>query len=159
MNIALKRHGQVILWIAGFLAVSWGIGQFTRDDVDTWYRGLLKPDLNPPDLVFPIVWTTLYVLMAISGWILWNRRHHPEGKLCLTLFVMQTLINWAWSFLFFELHLLGFSFAWILGLILLMAVLILKSWTHARTASLLLFPTLLWISFASYLNGSIWLLN
>lgn len=159
MNMALNKYGRLALWIAVYVTVGWLIGRTTMDNVQTWYPTLAKPPLNPPDIVFPIVWTSLYVMMAIAGCTLWSRRTLPQGKLCVTLFGIQTLMNWLWSFIFFEWHLLGLAFGWIIVMIALTVILIKTSWTHARPAAILLIPYLLWISFASYLSGSIWFLN
>ncbi len=157
MNMALNKYSSLVLWIGLYVSVSWVIGRVTLDDVQTWYPNLLKPPLNPPDLAFPIVWTTLYVMMAITGWMIWQRR--PHLKSVALLFAIQTMLNWAWSFVFFEFHLLGAAFAWIAVMVVLTAILICKLWSPLRTAAILLLPYLLWISFASYLSGSIWILN
>lgn len=159
MNIALHKHGRLALWIATYLCVGWIIGRMTNDDVQGWYRTLEKPALNPPDIVFPLVWTTLYVMIAIAGYKLFEHRKSPTGKTCCTLFVIQTILNWLWSFVFFEWHLLGLAFGWILVMVVLVAALILKASGHIRIAAYLLVPYLFWIAFASYLSGSIWLLN
>lgn len=157
MNIALNKYGSLVLWIALYVSVGWIIGRVTMNDVQTWYPGLLKPPLNPPDLVFPIVWTSLYVMMAITGWMIWQRRSHLRS--IALLFGIQTLLNWAWSFVFFEFHLLGPAFAWIVVMIVLTVALIYKLWNPLKPAAILLIPYLLWISFAFYLSGSIWILN
>jgi tryptophan-rich sensory protein len=155
------RHprAQLAFWIIAYMAIGSLIGNLTAADVSGWYKTLEKPSFNPPNLAFPIVWTTLYIFMGIAGWRLWSRRHSPEGKLSFTLFCAQSLLNWGWSFVFFTAHLLGLAFGWILVLIALVAVLILKAWDVDRTSALLLFPYLLWISFASVLSGTIWVLN
>ena len=157
--MALNKYGQIALWIIVYVGVGWFIGRATSGDIQNWYPSLIKPALNPPNLVFPIVWTSLYVMMAIAGWTLWTRRHSINGHLCLKLFALQTGMNWLWSFIFFEWHLLGLAFGWIVTMIVFAVVLILKAQTHAKPAAILLIPYLLWISFASYLSGSIWLLN
>lgn len=160
MNALLKHpRAQLALWILVYMAIGSLIGRLTAEDVDGWFRTLEKPSFNPPDIAFPIVWTTLYILMAIAGWRLAARRYTPEGKLAFVLFGIQSVLNWAWSFVFFTAHLLGLAFGWILALIAVVAVLILKAWDVDRVSALLLFPYLLWISFASALSGTIWLLN
>lgn len=159
MNLLLRSYGRLTIWIIGFLAISWLIGHINSDDIVGWYKGLEKPDITPPNLVFPLVWTTLYIMLAVAGYFLARKRDSQIGQLCFALFWVQMLMNWMWSVIFFEWHLLGFSFGWILFLILLVAVLILKAWDHDRKAALLMLPYLLWLAFASYLNGTIWLLN
>lgn len=152
-------RARLALWILAYMAIGSLIGRLTAADVDVWYKTLEKPSFNPPDIAFPVVWTILYILMGIVGWRLWQERRSPEGKLCFVLFAVQSVLNWGWSFVFFSAHLLGLAFGWILALIAVVAVLILKAWSLDRTVSLLLFPYLLWISFASTLSGMIWLLN
>jgi tryptophan-rich sensory protein len=159
MNIALHKHGRMALWIATYLFVGWMIGRATSDNVQGWYQGLNKPELNPPDFVFPVVWTLLYVMIAVAGAKLFEYRKSPEGRVCCTLFVIQTAMNWLWSFIFFEWHMLDVAFGWILALVLVVAVLILKASSHVRIAAYLLVPYLFWIAFASYLSGFIWLNN
>ncbi len=160
MNGLLKHpRVQLALWIITYMLIGSLIGRLTGPDVDGWYRTLEKPSFNPPDLAFPIVWTILYIFMGIAGFKLSLKRHTQEGKLCFVLFCAQSLLNWGWSFVFFSAHLLGLAFGWILALIAVVAVLILKAWDVEKTASILLFPYLLWISFASVLSGTIWVLN
>ena len=158
-NLLRHPRAQLAFWIIAYMAIGSLIGNLTAADVSGWYKTLEKPSFNPPNLAFPIVWTTLYIFMGIAGWRLWSRRYSPEGKLSFALFCAQSLLNWGWSFVFFTAHLLGLAFGWILILIALVAVLILKAWDVDRTSALLLFPYLLWISFASVLSGTIWVLN
>lgn len=152
----LKPYVTLPLWIALYLIVAGIIGNMTRDEIPNWYQGLAKPDLNPPDWVFPIVWTTLYIMIAIAGWRIWQNRNSGNGKILLSLFAVQTVMNWIWSYLFFDFHWLGISFGWIIGLVICVAALIYRS---DRINKALLIPYLLWISFASYLNFMIWQLN
>lgn len=159
MNIALNKYGQIALWIVVYVCVGWAIGRGTSEGIQTWYPDLVKPALNPPNLAFPIVWTSLYVMMAIAGWTLWTRRHAENGQLCVKLFAAQTAMNWIWSFIFFEWHMLGLAFGWILVMIALTVLLIFKAKDHAKPVSILFLPYLVWISFASYLSGMIWFLN
>ena len=152
----MKKYLSLALWIAVFMGVGKFIGDMTRDEIPGWYEGLQKSSLNPPDITFGIVWTILYILIAIAGWRLWQQRRSENGKCLMTLFAVQTFVNWAWSYVFFYYHLLGLGFIWIVALIALVAVLIYKS---DRINRLILAPYLLWISFAAYLNFTIWQLN
>jgi len=152
----IKYYLSAALWILIYLGVASVIGNVTREQIPDWYALLRKPPLNPPDFVFPIVWTILYVMIAIAGWRLCRA---SSDKKIIILFAVQTLMNWAWSFFFFKYHLLGFSFAWILALIGIVCWLIVSIRKSDRVSALLLIPYLLWISFAAYLNGMIWHLN
>lgn len=155
---SLKSYLFPALWIVIFLLIASIIGDMTRFEIPDWYRSLSKPLLNPPDIVFPIVWTSLYIMLAITGWRLWRDRKTNAPK-AFPLFAVQMLMNWAWSYFFFKFHMLGFSFVWILGMVALLVCLILTIRHNDRVATIFLLPYLLWISFASYLNGMIWYLN
>lgn len=159
MNILLSNKGRLALWIVAFLSIGAVIGHLTAGDVASWYRTLNRPSFTPPNLVFPLVWVCLYVCLATVGWRLSNHLDVSPGKLCFSLFGVQMVMNWGWSFLFFKFHLTGAAFAWILIMIALTATLILKSWDLDRIAAILLGPYLLWIGFASALCGMIWVLN
>lgn len=154
----LKPYFSLLLWIVVYLGVASVIGNVTKVELPDWYATLVKPALNPPNMIFPIMWTTLYIMMAIAGWRIWARRQVIDNKI-VPLFAVQTLVNWAWSFFFFKYHMLGFSFGWLLLLVALVAWLICLLWKNDRIAAYLLIPYLGWISFASYLNGMIWHLN
>lgn len=145
------------LWIGAFETVSFTIGRVTQPGVEGWYTGLVPPPLTPPNIVFPIVWTTLYAMLAVAGWILWTRRE--QDRRLLNLFAVYMIMNWGWSFLFFSLHWLFISFAWIVALNLVSLVLIVAAWRTARPAAWLIIPTMVWTCFAAYLAGGYWLLN
>ena len=159
MREKIRQYISLTLWIAVYLIIAGIIGDMTRHEIPGWYTNLIKPPLNPPDFIFPIVWTLLYIMIAIAGWRIWQLRSQPYGKAFLGLFALQTLMNWVWSYLFFDYHWLGFSFIWILGLVACVAFLISWLWARHRITALILIPYLTWIAFASYLNGMIWYLN
>jgi tryptophan-rich sensory protein len=125
-----------------------------------WYAALVKPALTPPDWIFPVVWTVLYAMIAVAGWLLWrHRKADPSGLLIVGLWVLQLALNAAWSWIFFGLHLTGLAlleiavlFGTILGVVLLAR-------KTSRTASLLMTPYLAWVGFAIWLNFGIWRLN
>ncbi len=159
LKTSYKTYFSLFLWVAAYLAVAAVIGNMTRSEIPGWYAGLAKPALNPPDFIFPIVWTTLYIMMATCGFRLWRGRGQESGRLLFGLFAVQTVMNWAWSYFFFDFHRLDLSFFWIIGLDLVVAALIALAWKRDRVSALLLMPYLVWILFASYLNGMIWTLN
>jgi len=146
------------LWILVFQVIGWAIGLLTRQNMD-WYDTLIKSPFNPPDIVFPIVWSTLYALLALAGWLVWNARKKPGGNQALNLYWMQMFLNWGWTFIFFEFHLVMLGFFWILGLLVAMIAFVIAAWDVEKRAAFLLAPTVLWGSFAAYLNYSIWILN
>ena len=148
---------QTVLWMITFLVISYLIGQVTRANME-WYHGLSKAPFTPPDMVFPIVWSSLYLMLAGVGAGLWRKRTTPRGRFVLALFAAYMLVNWAWSFLFFAAHWITFSFYWIIFSDMLLAgvIYILCQRRHVLIA-LMLLPTFLWGVFAAYLNGYIML--
>lgn len=160
MNIFLNRDGQLALWVLSFLGLSWIAARSTSESVSGWYSLLEKPFLTPPDIIFPIVWTFLYVLIAAAGWLLWRERNNSAHSLhLLFLFALQAMMNWGWSFIFFTLHLLGFAVIWIFALIACVVLLILGARKAERRVTILLIPYLVWLAFAAYLSAGIWFLN
>ena len=153
----MKKYLAPALWIVAFQAIAGVIGYVTRDNMD-WYDTLAKSVLTPPDIAFPIVWTILYVLLALAGWMMWSyRKTHGEA---FRLYWMQMLLNWGWSFVFFAAHLVFIGFLWILALNVAMAAFMAVAWRDGlKKPALLVLPTFLWGSFAAYLNYAIWVLN
>lgn len=132
----------------------------TTPKIPTWYAGLAKPGWTPPDALFPIVWTTLYVLMAVALWRLWQlHRPSPRRRLAIGLWFVQLALNALWSPVFFGMEAIGAALAVILVLWLAIAAAI---WAAARidhVAAGLLTPYLLWVSYATALNAAILALN
>lgn len=141
------------------LAVAGIGGAVTATSVDTWYRTLAKPAINPPDWVFGPVWTALYVMMAMAAALVWRRGPQLARRRALTWFFGQLAINLGWSCLFFGLHLIGPAFAWLILLWVAVAGTLLCFWRIERWAGLLFLPYLAWVSFAGLLNFLIWRLN
>ena len=133
---------------------------FTASSVSTWYAGLLKPALNPPSWVFAPVWTTLYVLMGIAAFLVWQHGwERREVRAALAVFAVQLALNALWSVVFFGWRAPGAAFMDILLLWLAIAATVSLFSKVSRTAAWLLAPYVLWVSFAMYLNVGIWLLN
>ena len=124
-----------------------------------WYDGLEKSTLTPPDIAFPIVWTSLYVMLAVAAYLVWKNFKSKGFSAAFILFWAQMLMNWVWSFVFFEFHMVTLAFYWICVLNLLMIGFIIIAWKDNKWASILVIPTVLWGSFAAYLNYSIMILN
>jgi benzodiazapine receptor len=134
-------------------------GIFTIAEIPTWYAGLNKPSFNPPNWIFGPMWTTLYVLMGISFYLIWKRPISLERSLAIRLFIIQFILNFCWSILFFSMHQIGRAFAEIITMWVFILLTIIQFRKLSPTAAALLIPYLLWVSFASILNGSIWQLN
>lgn len=124
-----------------------------------WFAALVKPALYPPGFVFGIVWTLLYALMGVAIARILAAPAGPERSRAALLFVVQLVLNLAWSTLFFKLHLLGASFALIL---VILAAALATTFAFARLdriAAWLLVPYLAWLCFAAGLAFRIWQLN
>lgn len=133
---------------------------FTISAIPTWYAGLVKPALSPPSLVFGPVWTTLYALMGIAAFLVWkNGWEKKEVKTTLCVFGLQLALNVIWSIIFFGLHSPGWALVDIVLLWLAIVWTMFAFYKISRLAVYLLVPYLLWVSFASYLNYLIWVLN
>ena len=131
---------------------------FTTPSINGWYAGIIKPSLNPPSWVFGPVWITLYFLMGISLWLIW-KSGSKEKKKAISLFIVQLVLNGIWSPIFFGAHSIGNALA-VLVLLwasIVLTILIFKK--ISKPAAWLLVPYILWVSFALYLNYSIYALN
>ena len=154
-NIIKLAASIIICLMAGFIG-----SVFTVDSIQTWYMGIEKPFFNPPNWVFGPVWTTLFILMGISRYLVWSRGIKTnDAKIALTLFAAQLVLNVLWSIIFFSLKSPFYAFIEIV--ILWTAILLTIIWFRkiSKTAGYLLVPYILWVSFAAVLNLSIFLLN
>ena len=133
---------------------------FTMDSIPTWYAALEKPFFSPPNWVFAPVWTTLFILMGISLYLVWKKGIKTEGvKIALILFAAQLVLNTLWSIIFFGMRSPIYAFVEIVMLWILILFTIITFYKISKTASYLLIPYILWVSFAAVLNFSIFVLN
>jgi len=133
---------------------------FTTPSIAGWYAGIVKPALNPPAWVFGPVWTTLFVLMGISAFLIWKKGlDRKDVKIALGIFLGQLMLNTLWSIIFFGLHSLGGALVEIVFLWLAILLTIIAFAKISKPAAWLLAPYILWVSFAMYLNYAIWMLN
>jgi translocator protein len=138
-----------------------GIGSlFTFKAIPTWYAGLKKPRYTPPRWVFGPVWTTLYVLMGTSVFLVWQSGLAVNGALtAFTLFWIQLAFNVIWSVVFFGMKSKGGGVITIIVLWLLILLTTITSFRVSTLAGWLLIPYIAWVTIASYLNIGVWLLN
>ena len=121
------------------------------------YDMLNQPPLSPPSILFPIVWTILYVLMGVSFGIL--REKHLNDSNVKLIYYIQLIVNLLWPIAFFVLKWRLFAFIWILILDVLVVLMIFTFYKRDKTAALLQLPYLAWVLFASYLNLGVYILN
>lgn len=123
------------------------------------YKAAEKPPLTPPDIVFPIVWSILFTLMAISAARVWLTDNSRMRNRSILIYALQLFFNFVWSILFFNLEAYGLAFLWLIVLWVLILLMIIQFYKSDKIAGLLQIPYLLWVSFAGYLNYMVWMLN
>jgi benzodiazapine receptor len=143
-------------WLTVTFSAAWVGSRFQPGE---WYAGLVKPALTPPAWVFGPVWTLLYAMMGIAAWLVWRNFRVAAALGPLGLFLVQLALNALWSYLFFGLQRPGLAFLDIVALWLAILATLCAFWRAYPLAGLLLFPYLLWVSFATYLNFQFWRLN
>lgn len=130
---------------------------FTVTAIPIWYAALAKPALNPPNWVFAPVWSALFVLMGVAAFLVWRQGLDKKAvRIALIIFLGQLALNSLWSMIFFGLHNPGTAFLEIIILWLAILATIFFFYKVSRPAAYLLIPYILWVSFAGYLNFSIW---
>ena len=143
---------------AAAIAVA-GLGA-AATDLGPWYQSLVKPSWQPPDWLFGPAWTLIYALTAISGAVAWSAARDARSRTrILALFALNALLNVTWSELFFGFQRPDWALAEV-GLFwmsILMLIVVLRR--YSRTASLLLWPYLAWVTFAAFLNLAVVRLN
>ena len=133
-------------------------GYFTASNIATWYVTLNKPFFNPPNYLFGPVWTVLYLMMGISLGMIINAKHSNKNK-SLIIFSIQLVLNFFWSVIFFSLQSPGWAAIEIIAMWLSIIYMIRNFYKINKWAGLLQIPYLLWVTFASVLNISIYVLN
>jgi tryptophan-rich sensory protein len=155
------------------MAIKWGLliglilvcnligalGAIWTSSDSSWYKKINKPDFNPPSWIFGPVWTLLFTLMGISLYLVWVSPSSNIKMIALILFGIQFLFNIAWSYLFFGLNKPLWSFIEILLLLVWIIITAFYFFKVNKTSGYLFIPYFLWVSFASFLNYSIWKLN
>lgn len=149
-----------IIGAVGWLVLTFGAAAIgARFLPDEWYRQLNKPDWNPPNSIFAPVWTILYFLMATAAWLIWRRYGISAALVPFSLFVLQLLLNAAWTWLFFGNHQIRGALIDIVVLWIVILATLLSFWRLETLAGILLVPYLVWVSFATILNWTIWQKN
>lgn len=133
---------------------------FTAPAIPGWYAGLARPPFSPPNWVFAPAWITLYLLMGLAVYFIWQKESESEKeKSAVNLFWLHLFFNAIWSPIFFGLKNPGLAFVNIVIILIFIIILIIKFWPIRKLSAYLLIPYLAWVSFASCLNYYIWILN
>ncbi len=121
-----------------------------------WYQSLRKPRWTPPDWVFGPVWSILYLMIAIAGWLVWSE---APGSAAIWFWGLQLLANAAWSGLFFGMRRMDIAFGGVALLWLLVAGFLVTALPISTAAALLFVPYLVWVTIAGALNWTVWRMN
>lgn len=131
----------------------------TREGMEL-FRLMRKPPLAPPDWLFPVAWTVLYIMMGAASYLVFaSGASRVRKNRALTFYAVQLGMNFFWPVIFFKLEMYLTAFVWLLGLWVLVLVCTLLFYHIDRRAGRLMIPYLLWITFAGYLNLGIYVLN
>ncbi|MBL0271367.1 MAG: tryptophan-rich sensory protein [Chitinophagaceae bacterium] len=156
----MNNTAKLVISIIVPLAIGATSGLFTETGVGSWYQTIQKPSWNPPGWIFGPVWTTLYILMGISLYLIWKSDATPSLKwLAILLFALQLALNFFWSLIFFNQHAIGWALVEIIVLWLSILATIFVFARINNTAAWLLVPYISWVSFAGILTYTIWKLN
>lgn len=156
-NLSRYKGLVAVLGLIGFIVVTFcapAVGVLSVPG--SWYASLNKPAWNPPAWIFGPVWTFLYLLMAVAAWLVWKR---VGWKSAVWLYMLQLVLNAAWTPIFFGAHELGWAFAEIIVLWFAIVVTLLAFLNVSRVAGLMMVPYLAWVFFAMFLNFTLWRMN
>lgn len=141
------------------LAVGLLSGYLSREGMDN-YNNIIKPPWTPPALVFPIVWTILYILMGISSYLIFaSNATQSQKEEALRIYVLQLGVNFLWSFIFFNMGSYLLAFVWLVLLWGLILAMIMSFYSISKLAAILQIPYLIWVTIAGVLNWMIYQLN
>jgi translocator protein len=159
-NKKVGKVGKLLIAVVVCLLVGFIGSVVTTPAIPEWYQTINKPSFNPPNWIFAPVWTTLYILMGIAFSLVWGKGFKSKkNKSALYFFLAQLVLNFIWSFLFFGLHNPLLAFIEIILLWISILYTIIRFWKISKPAGYLLIPYILWVSFASFLNLFIVILN
>lgn len=164
MTVELRRHWPALLVFILLIAVVQGVGNMaTMSEIPTWYAGLNKAPWNPPSWVFGPVWTILYIMIALSGWLLWSQVSGDGVQKfkapAVRYYFIQLILNFLWSPVFFALHQTEIALSIIAALFAFVVLTMLSSKTIDKRVTYMFVPYAAWIAFAFSLNAAIVYLN
>lgn len=155
-----KSWKSLLIALVVVLGLSW-LSSFIVQAHMPWYHGLQKPSFTPPDWSFSVVWPLLYIMMTVAAWLIWHQPVRKPRQLARAraLFVVQLLLNLAWTPVFFGLQNPLWGLGWIILVWCAVVATMLQFWRIHAVAGLLFVPYLCWVSFATLLNYRIVVLN
>ena len=154
----LKKYKPYLISILIALAVGGLSAWLTKNGMDAYQKNVIQPPLSPPMILFPIVWSILYILMGIGSAIIY-KSDAPTRKTALISYGLQLIVNFFWSIIFFNMGAYLFAFIWLVLLWALIINMIVEFRKINKTAAYLQIPYLLWVTFAGYLTLMVYILN
>lgn len=150
----------LLFWLALCYFTAW-LGSQVSPGIASgeWFESITKPSWNPPGWLFGPVWSTLYTLMGVAVWLVWKDYGFSGAQKAITFFLIQLILNGLWSQIFFGMQEIGWAFLEILFLLTAIIITTVLFFKKNRIAGWLMVPYILWVSFASILNGTLWWLN
>lgn len=157
----MNKYTKISIFVATCIGIGYLSGIVTQSSVNTWFPTLIKPTFNPPNWLFAPVWSFLYILMGVAAGLVWNRIDFEREAVrkALLFFAIQLALNAGWSLIFFGLKNPFLAMIEIVLLWLMIYETYMKFGKIDKIAGYLFIPYLLWVSFATALNASIWWLN
>lgn len=145
------------------LALPLGLGAiagiYTAEAIPGWYETLNRPSFNPPNWLFGPVWTTLYILLGISLFLIWNQPASKERDFAILVFLFQQALNFFWSFMFFYFNMIGLALLEIIILWISIVIMLGVFYKIKPMAAYINIPYLIWVTFATILNAGYFILN
>lgn len=150
----VRNPWSLVAFTALVLGGGTAIGMLTG--ADSWYAALAKPSFNPPNWLFGPVWSVLYVMIGVAGWLVWTQ---ARSSAAMTLWWSQLALNFSWSPAFFAMHRIGLALVVIVLMLVAIWAFVAATARRQPLAALLFVPYGLWVAFATLLNASIYMLN
>ena len=151
--------GKLLISIILPLSIGAIAGIYTARAIPEWYATLNQPSFNPPNWIFGPVWTTLYIIMGISFFLIWKLESGKERNQAIVIFLVQLLLNFGWSFCFFYFKMIGLALIEILLLWSTIFLMLTRFYKLKPLAAYLNIPYLLWVTYATVLNAAYFYLN
>jgi tryptophan-rich sensory protein len=157
--MTFKQYVQLFFCLTIPLIIGGVSGFATSGGLQDWYPSLAKPSFNPPNFLFGPVWTTLYLLMGVSLYMILQLPPSTARRNALIIFGVQIFLNFWWSIIFFSWHEMGWALVEIIAIWFSILAMIITFKQLKPIAGYLQIPYLMWVSFATLLNASLWWLN
>lgn len=156
----MESNSELLMIIGAITILAQILGGRFSASGKAWYRTLNLPSITPPDWVFGVVWTTIYICTATCAYLVWNdERFAAQRTWIMILFAINIVLNVGWSYLFFQMHMIFGALILSIILEIITLVLFMQILQSSQRFSLLLLPYVLWGGFAIYLNYLVWILN